>query len=131
MRKVIPKYFHMDKATFESVASRRSGRHANRTMEIIFRVVVNRENIEDVSSAIGVTNTFARHSVEAFCRTAQSLWPDLMIHDPRNMLITLEIPIDRRKHFEDMAKAARLVAGQGADSDDGGADAAGDATSPE
>ncbi len=118
MRKVIPKYFYMDKTTFESVASRRSGRHANRTMEIIFRVVVNRESIEDVAGAIGVTNTFARHSVESFCRTAQSLWPDLMIRAHQNMLITLEIPIDQRKHFEDMAKAARLAADQGANPDD-------------
>lgn len=116
MRKAVPNYFYMDKATFESVASRLSGKHAERTMEILYRVVVNRESIESVSRALGAPVAFVRHSVESFCRKALAIWPSLMISGRRNMLVTLEIPSDQLRHFEEMAEAARLAAKQ--DDDD-------------
>ena len=117
MRKAVPNYFYMDKATFESVASRLSGRHAKRTMEILYRVIVNRESIESVSGALGAQVIFARHSVESFCRNARAIWPGLMISDRRNMLVTLEIPADQLRHFEDLAEAARLAANQSSEDD--------------
>ena len=94
--------FYMDSATFESVAAQK-GRFPQKTLKILHRVLVEREDQEAVAAEFGVTQWFMSQVMGTFLRRTMDLYPHLTIGHRDNMLITLEVRKDRAQYFRELA----------------------------
>lgn len=92
---------YMDAATFEAVASK--SRFPRKTLQMLNRVLVEREDQEAIAAEFGVTPWSMSQTVGTFLRRTLEMYPHLVIKHRDNMLITLEVRKDRAQYFKELA----------------------------